>query len=201
MDVVGFCHKNLVFGRRVRVLSDWFARMVPPNAAVLDVGCGDGLISSLLLQRRPDVQLTGLEVLPRPNAHITVQQFDGLHLPYPDRSFDVVMFSDVLHHTDDAAALLAEARRVTRGYIVLKDHFRKGVAAGLRLRFMDWVGNARFGVSLPYNYWSEERWNDTWRKLELRPEEMVTRLGLYPGPADWLFGGDLHFIARLAAAN
>ena len=39
--------------------------------------------------------------------------------------------------------------------IVLKDHTRNGLFSGSTLRFMDWVGNARHGVRLPYNYWPE----------------------------------------------
>ncbi len=49
------------------------------------------------------------------------------------------------------ARLLAEAKRVSRGGIVIKDHFREGVLADATLRFMDWVGNAQHGVVLPYN--------------------------------------------------
>ena len=69
---------------------------------------------------------------------------------HPDASFDVVMFVDVLHHTDDPLLLLQEAQRVGK-IILVKDHFRKGFLAGPTLRFMDWVGNAHHGVVLPYN--------------------------------------------------
>ena len=62
---------------------------------------------------------------------------------------------------------------------------------------MDWVGNARFGVALPYNYWSEREWQAGWLEAGLRPKRLVTRLGLYPGPVDWVFGARLHFIAKL----
>lgn len=35
---------------------------------------------------------------------------------------------------------------------------------------------------MPYNYWTEEQWSG-WQKLELIPEELVWRLGLYTVPA------------------
>ena len=73
----------------------------------------------------------------------------------------------------------------------------KGLAATQRLRFMDWAGNARFDVALPYNYWTEAQWNTAWRQIGLRPEQLVSQLRLYPVPADWFFGAQLHFIARL----
>lgn len=40
--IVGSLHQTLVFGRRVRVLSDQLAALIPPAARILDVGCGDG---------------------------------------------------------------------------------------------------------------------------------------------------------------
>jgi SAM-dependent methyltransferase len=193
----GVLHDKLVSNRRVQVLADWFAKLLPPEVRVLDVGCGDGLISALLLQRRPDITVRGIDVLPRAQAHIPVEIFDGSTFPFTSASFDVVMFSDVLHHTVDATILLREARRTAKLSVLIKDHYRQGFVANARLRFMDWVGNARFGVALPYNYWSPEQWHTAWRQIGLQPEHLETNLGLYPKPADWIFGGKLHFLALL----
>ena len=104
---------------------------------------------------------------------------------------------DVLHHTEDPTILLREAARVAASDVLIKDHFRKGFAAQQRLRLMDWVGNARFGVSLPYNYWTEEQWQSAWQKIGLRPARLVTDLKLYPALADSIFGAQLHFIGEL----
>jgi len=194
---VGVMHDKLVLNRRVEVLAAWFAELLPQRARVLDVGCGDGLISAALQSKRPDIEVQGIDVLPRERTHIPVEIFDGTHFPCASASFDVVLFSDVLHHTVDPTILLREARRVSARHVLLKDHYRAGVAANTRLRFMDWVGNARFGVALPYNYWTEQQWHAAWREVGLQPERVLTRLGLYPKPADWIFGAKLHFIALL----
>lgn len=164
---------------------------------MLDVGCGDGTISALLQRKRPDILVQGIDVLQRARTYIPVEIFDGSAFPFPDSSFDVVLFSDVLHHTVDATILLREARRTAKQHLLIKDHFREGLAAKARLRFMDWVGNARFGVALPYNYWTRGQWNTAWQQIGLQPEQIVTDLGLYPKPADWVFGAQLHFIALL----
>jgi SAM-dependent methyltransferase len=194
---VGFLHEKLVFGRRVGILSDWFARLVPKGARVLDVGCGDGLISAVLQSKRPDLSVRGIDVLARVHTHIPVELFDGSRIPFDDQSFDVVLFSDVLHHTDDPTILLGEARRVAKHHVLIKDHNRNGIAAGTRLRFMDWVGNARFGVALPYNYWSRNQWQSAWSQVGLQPQELITRVGLYSVPASWVFDAQLQFIALL----
>lgn len=181
----------------MRVLAAQLAPLFPASASVLDVGCGDGSIARAIMEHRGDLTLGGVDVLLRPHTHIPVERFDGSRLPRPDASVDAVLFVDVLHHTDDPAILLAEARRVARRCIVIKDHLRDGLLAGPTLRFMDWVGNAPHGVALPYNYWPETRWRDTFVKLGLTPAAWHARLGLYPFPASLAFDRGLHFVARL----
>ncbi len=197
MSAIGVLHQKLVFTRRVETLAAWFAQLLPHGARVLDVGCGDGLISAILQSKRPDLSVRGIDVLPRTHTHIPVDMFDGSRIPFGPESFDVVLFSDVLHHTPDPSVLLREARRVAAHSVLMKDHNRNGLAAGSRLRFMDWVGNARFGVALPYNYWSDRQWRTAWREIGLHPDRLITSLGLYPFPANCIFEAKLHFVASL----
>jgi SAM-dependent methyltransferase len=183
------------------VLSEHLTKLIPQNARVLDVGCGDGLLDHLILQKRPDLEVRGIDVLVREQPYIPVDGFDGRIIPYADESFDAVIFIDVLHHTDDPTLLLREAARVARTAIVIKDHTQNGPFAGPTLRFLDWVGNARHGVALPYNYWPQERWRETFERLGLKIGAWKKELALYPPAANWLFGRSLHFIARLDLNN
>lgn len=197
MSLLDSIHGRHIFQRRVRVLSQHLAEVLPPNASVLDVGCGDGLIAKRILARRPDLQLRGLDVFIRPHTHVPVDPFDGVTLPCADRSIDCVMFVDVLHHTPDPAQLLREAARVARRAIVLKDHTCEGLLARPTLRLMDWVGNARHGVVLPYNYWTLAQWRQAFAKLRLHQANWRDRLKLYAFPLNLLFERQLHFITRL----
>ena len=191
-------HDKAVFCRRIEVLTRTLADFIPANARVLDIGCGSGTLAKRIMALRPDVSIVGIDVLVRPGTEIPVTEFDGDTIPWPDGHFDIALFVDVLHHTEAPARLLAEAKRVSKGGIVIKDHFREGVLADATLRFMDWVGNAQHGVVLPYNYLSDPEWRGIWSKLGLRVERLTDKVGLYPAPFSWLFDRRLHFVARLA---
>lgn len=195
--MLGSAHQRLVYGRRIEVLARHLGELLPRRAKVLDVGSGDGLLARRIMDARPDVSISGVDVLARPAASIPVRVFDGIRLPFDADSFDAAMMVDVLHHASEQDVLLREMARVARGRIVIKDHFVAGALAHPTLRFMDWVGNRRHGVALPYAYWTPDRWERGFANAGLRVVEQRERLGLYPWPASLLFERRLHFIAVL----
>jgi SAM-dependent methyltransferase len=200
-DILNRAHGALVFGRRVRILAANLAKEIPIRAEVLDVGTGDGSIAKAIALHRPDIKIEGIDVLIRPYTHIPVHLFDGEHIPLSEKTVDVVSFVDVLHHTSNARILLREAARVSRRYIVIKDHLREGPFAKATLQAMDWIGNYGHEVVLPYNYLSEQEWYEHFRDTNLSPERWTESLGLYPFPFSLVFGRRLHFIARLTISS
>ncbi|MFN7930526.1 MAG: class I SAM-dependent methyltransferase [Blastocatellia bacterium] len=201
MNFLERLHHTYIFPRRIQALSHHLTALLPPQASVLDVGCGDGLLAHTMQQQRPDLTIKGVEVLVRPQTRIPVRAYDGQRLPYADQSFDAVLFVDVLHHTTDPRQLLREAARVSRSFIVIKDHTRKGWLADATLRWMDDVGNARHGVGRTYNYWAEEQWHAAYAELALQVQVWQNRLHLYPWPASWWFDRSLHFVTQLAVSK
>jgi SAM-dependent methyltransferase len=193
---LGNIHRRLVGRRRVGVLAGLLAARVPAGCSVLDVGCGDGQVGQRI-REQTGATVEGLEVLVRPDCAIPLRAFDGRTIPLADKSVDVCLFVDVLHHTDDPAGLLREARRVARRAVLIKDHCCRSGWDRAVLTFMDWIGNRPHGVRLVYNYQSHGQWQALCRACALRVERWDEQLGLYPAPANWLFGRRLHFVAVL----
>ena len=191
-------HGKLIFGRRVRALADNISEMIPAGAVtLLDVGCGDGTLARSIMSRCPGLVATGVEIRARPRTAIPVEEFDGRILPFADRSHDVVMLVDVLHHAEEPTLLIREAARVAKIAVIIKDHLTGAWLSHERLRLMDWVGNIGHGVPLRYAYWSPQQWADAFRSSGLREVDRREHLGLYGSPLRWLFERRLHFVNRL----
>lgn len=198
MKTLEHIHESYVFGRRVQRLSMLLADLMPSGARCLDVGSGSGKVGSAILERRPDIALHGIDIALRDGAAIPTKAFNGATIPEADGSYDVVQFVDVLHHVNDPATLLLEATRVTRRFVLIKDHLLEGILAGATLRLMDRVGNRRFGVPLPFNYLPQREWDRLFQSVNLSLDVWSSALGLYPWPASIVLDRSLHFVARLA---
>ena len=190
-------HNTMVFGRRVRVLANLLAARVTENSSLLDIGCGDGTIASLIQSAVPSAKIQGLEIAERPACRIPCHIFDGIHIPFPNAAFDICMFVDVLHHTDHIKEVLAEACRVSHRYLLIKDHISESSIDFQALKFMDWIGNRPHGVVLPYNYQSRVQWDQYFEDLGLTVQGLEDAIPLYPFPFSRIFGRKLHFIALL----
>jgi SAM-dependent methyltransferase len=89
---------------------------LPSNARLLDAGCGSGRTLDELAHHGA---VRGIELNPmgvraaRGRGH-EVAEAPVEKIPYPGESFDLVTCLDVIEHTDDDVAALAELHRVTR---------------------------------------------------------------------------------------
>ena len=201
-QILNAVHGAVIFGRRVEALADALASAIPAGPAkVLDLGCGDGQVAVALMRRRPELTVEGVDVFVRPVTHIPVTPYDGVTLPFAEASFDHVTVVDVLHHTDDPAAVLKEAARVAARSVIVKDHLREGWLAEPVLRLMDWVGNRGHDVRLPYNYLDSAQWRGAFGVAGVEEAQRSERLGLYPPPLSWVFERRLHFVNRLEHRN
>ena len=118
---------------------------LPPDARILDAGCGTGEAASRIAELFPGASVLGVDII---DAHLDLARSRYAHLAprlkfehqsiyelnAPDRSFDLVVCRHVIHSIPHADRVVAELARVTRprGYLHLipEDygmlHFRRG---------------------------------------------------------------------------
>jgi SAM-dependent methyltransferase len=165
-------HQQLSHSRRIAVLAEEIAirirgimlREQAAQVRILDVGCGDMTLVDAVVAKLGGGEVRCADIHPCPptvaqgdSRWRRYVQFDGQTLPFDSESFDVVLFSDVLHHVPESqrAELLASAAKVGR-HILIKDHFEYGWWSRQMLRLMDWVGNFGYGVVIPRRYFDAD---------------------------------------------
>ena len=203
LKAVSALHGRCVYGRRVARLASAIGALCPKEPQmILDVGCGDGQVARSLADQLGDgCRISGIDVLVRDDAVIPLTRYDGRTVPFDDDSFDTVLLVDVLHHTGDAGALLAEAARVARGCVIVKDHLCESRADKWLLSFMDWVGNRPHGVALEYNYLNAADWDDCIAQAGLVREYQTTDVKLYHWPLSVIFERKMHVLMKLVAGG
>jgi len=95
----------------------------PESRTALEIGCGTGHFSRWLGTK--DLKVTGLDISAAmlAEAHrlngLNYVMGDALHLPFPDRAFDLAVLITTLEFVTDAAGALSEAVRVARQGMIL----------------------------------------------------------------------------------
>ena len=100
---------------------DWLAPA--PGRAWIDVGCGNGAFSELIVKRCAPSSVHGIDpsagqlafARARPGARpASFSEGDAQALPFPDHSFDIAVMALVIFFVADPARSVAEMVRVTR---------------------------------------------------------------------------------------
>lgn len=116
----------------LRKRTAFIAALCPAGAAVLDVGCGTGVLAGRLAGLGYEV--TGvdpsegmLEVMRQRSPAVQAVRASGTDLPLDADTFDLVFSVATFHHIAEAGAVrgtLAEMTRVTRpgGHLLIWDH-------------------------------------------------------------------------------
>lgn len=98
---------------------------IPPNARVLELGCGGGVFTRALLTALPNAAVLATDRDERLLAHaraslanhvasgrLRLERADAASLPYPPRAFDLVVCRCLLMHQPDPLLVVAEMFRV-----------------------------------------------------------------------------------------
>lgn len=152
-------------------------------ASVLDVGCGEGHVTSAIARACPNARVMGVDLDAARIGGIETGRGSILALPLRKASVDVVCATEVLEHLDEPASALAELRRVARhGCIVTVPHEPYWRMANLaRLTYVRHLGNTPGHVQ----HWGARSFrrllSDHFQDVSVRPVSLwllgVCRLG------------------------
>jgi ubiquinone/menaquinone biosynthesis C-methylase UbiE len=97
---------------------------ITPRSRILDLGTGSGFLAFPIAQLNPESKVTGLDIAVRTLAqnrekaakmgltNLNFIEYDGIHFPFEDNSFDVVVSRYALHHFPDIEKAFSEISRV-----------------------------------------------------------------------------------------
>ena len=132
---------------------------------VLDVGCGDGIMTSLLIKNL-NIQTTGCDIQNYLKVNIPFSQMiSETILPFKKNSFDCVMLNDVLHHMsfDKQELLIQECLRIAPKVLIFEDE------PTLVGKSADFLINKfhNFTMPVPLTFRSNQQWKNLFKKLDI----------------------------------
>lgn len=154
-----------------------FNEYVPSGSRVLDIGGGWGFYAEPL-ERSRQCQVTVLDVVEPPFRKVPVVTYEGDRIPFPDQSFDVSLLITVLHHVPSPEKVLAEAKRVTRGAVIVVEDLYHHWAGRMWTILRDSFYTLEF-VGHPRNFRTRNEWHRSFERLGFSVEaekEVYTRL-------------------------
>jgi len=175
------------FWRAVEVA--YVARRSLPQGRGLDLGCGDGKLTGILLERIGPRELVGADIDPLETAqaektglYSRVHTGPGNSIPEDSASFDFIFSNSVLEHINPIEPVIAEVSRL------LKPGGRMVVTVPslsfhhcLRGPLLPWISRERYleqlDVRCAHEYYLDEQgWSALLRKHGLRTERALQYL-------------------------
>ena len=101
------------------------------DSQILDLGCGSGIIGHEFAKFF-NSELLGLDIIDNRIIPVPFLKMEGNDLSFlGNDTYDVVLIAFVLHHCQNPIELLKEAKRVSRGTIVLYENLNQGLLSRL----------------------------------------------------------------------
>ncbi len=121
--------------------------------SVLEIGVGNGIVQNALTSLGYKVQTVDIDPALKPTQVASVTK-----LPYPDKSFDLILCAEVLEHLpyEDSLIAMKEIRRVaSKGAIITLPNSGYTLSLILKLPLLPWL---KLGTKLPH-FWKTHVFN------------------------------------------
>lgn len=156
--------------RRAADFVSLFEESIPQAAKVLDIGGGWGFYAEPLKRSR-SCDVTVLDVVKPRYSKAPVITYEGERIPFPDGTFDVSLLITVLHHVPTPEKILAEAKRVTRKFVIVVEDLYRHTWGRVWTVLRDSFYTFEF-VGHPRQFRKKEEWIKTFEGLGFQTESV-----------------------------
>jgi SAM-dependent methyltransferase len=145
-----------ICGERLGLLEQFLEAHAGEPLSVLDVGCGAGVFTDLLLSKYPTVRVYGLDssigMLARntPSARKNLILGDARSLPFRTRSFDLINLDTVMHHLVDFESYQSTLGTIEHFMTSLRGLLKPGGFVIVREIYHEFVLRENLGTRLMY---------------------------------------------------
>lgn len=164
---------------RANLILKTYSKFLKKTDKILDLGCGTGVVMNLL-EKKLELKITGCDIknyLLHPAPFILIKEKSKL--PFKNKSYNVVMLNDVLHHVEevDQLLLLEEALRIGKNVFIFE---AKSTLSG---KIFDVILNKfHYGdLKVPLTFKNEAEWIRIFKKLMAKHKIIKVKSSfLYP---------------------
>jgi ubiquinone/menaquinone biosynthesis C-methylase UbiE len=167
-----------IFPKYKQKIAGYITGMCEDNSKILDVGCDDGSLAVQIMKINPTLRMVGIDIQANRPAKIPRKIYNGRKIPYKNKSFDIAIAVDVLHHTKNIPELLKEMKRVSKKYIIIKDHVTNTKLSRFIHSAIDYLLSRLFRIQYSANFLSSRQWNILFRNFNLRIIKQPRKLNL-----------------------
>jgi len=139
-----------------------------PNSKVLDIGSGSGIIAKQI-EEKLGVKIALVDVVDKRRVNLPLTIYDGRKLPFENKTFDAALLIFVLHHAEDPAGVLAEAKRVVKDKIIIyEDIITRNPFDKIDSFLHGFAFNKTWNLQNEATFKSEAEWKEIFKKLNLK---------------------------------
>lgn len=151
---------------RSKLIVKYFKPWIKKNQKILDIGCGTGITTKAIIENFK-VSVTGCDVKNYLLSNIPFYKISKKgKLPFRNKSFDLAMLNDVLHHVDKSyqTHIIKEALRVAKKVLIFE------AEPTISAKVFDTILNKLHYSSLdtPLTFRSGNDWQELFSSMKLK---------------------------------
>lgn len=149
---------------RCKLIAEAYKNWLKKNDKVLDIGCGNGIITNFLKQYF-EINITGCDIKNYLVYKMPFIKIDGGQLPFTKKVFDTTLLNDVLHHIpkEEQEHLIHQAIKVANKILIFEAEPNiMGKIADIALNKFHYGD-----LNVPLSFRSVQDWQKLFKNLSL----------------------------------